>query len=197
MPRVHYRKARKAYPIVGIEVGDMYYTWRIRSTYGGTTYRSKERPKPSQLTNSPFKSGYLSAVEIWEDSSKSPEDARGLAEALREVGQEAQESFDNMPEGLQQGDTGQLLEERAYECESKADEIDGYADELEAAVDEEKAATERLSEAEGRVRDAENDEAEDDAQIECDDAQGEIDSARESADAARDEIDQLAEDMPE
>ena len=68
-------------------------------------------------------------------NAQSPEDFRGVAEALRELGSEQQEKYDNMPEGLQQGDTGQMLEERASNCESWADEIEQRADELESALE--------------------------------------------------------------
>ena len=54
------------------------------------------------------------------------------AEQLRELGQECQDKFDNIPEGLQQGDTGQLLENRAQECEAKADELESAAGEVES-----------------------------------------------------------------
>jgi len=131
MPRVRHRKARKAYPAQGIEKGDMYYTWKIRSTYGGTTYRSKTAPKPSQLTNSPFKGGWMAMNEAWDEGSKDDEAIRAAAEAIRELGEQASESFENMPESLQQGETGQMLEHRRDESESKADGLDQLADEYD------------------------------------------------------------------
>jgi hypothetical protein len=138
MPRVHHRKARKDYPNQGIEKGDMYFTWKIRSTYGGTVYRSKTRPKASQLTNSPFKSGWLAMEEAWSDSYKGSEAIAAAAEAIRELGEQCSESFENMPEGLQQGDTGQLLEERRDGCESKADELEQLASEYDDLEEPEK-----------------------------------------------------------
>ena len=68
-------------------------------------------------------------------NAQSPEDFRGVAEALRELGSEQQEKYDNMPGGLQQRDNGQMLEERASNCESWADEIEQRADELESALE--------------------------------------------------------------
>lgn len=136
MPRVHHVKAAKDYPAQGITKGEQYYTWKIKLAYGGITYRSKTYPRPSQLTRSSF----LGAIgDLQHDGFDGIEDADGLraiAEQLREIGGEEQEKFDNMPDGLQQGPTGELLEERAQGCESWADDIDTTADELESKLDE-------------------------------------------------------------
>lgn len=132
MPRVHHRKARKDYPNQGIAKGDMYYTAKIKTgPASGYTIRSKTPLKPSQLSRSPFKSGWMAMNEAWDESSKDGEAIRAAAEAIRELGEEAGNSFDNMPEGLQQGETGQMLETRRDESESKADELDQLADEYD------------------------------------------------------------------
>lgn len=146
MPRVHLRKARKDYPSAGIAKGDEYYTWRIKLTYGGQTYRSKTRPRPSQLTNSEW-FGALGDLEY--DGFDGVEDAdglRGIAEQIRELGEGQREKFDNMPEGLQQGDTGQMLEQRADAAESAADEIDQIADTLEEKLNEIQEAEDKHAE---------------------------------------------------
>lgn len=135
MPRVEKRTARKDYPKSGIKKGDVYYYTKLKLQRGGIEKRSLTPFKPSQLTNSPFKGGFYAAQEGWEASEKSAEDIRAAAEAIRDLGTEAQGSFDNMPEGLQQGDTGQTLEARATACEEKADELEGLADELEGLED--------------------------------------------------------------
>jgi len=135
MPRVVQRRARKDYPREGIKAGDLYYYTKIKLQRGGIEMRSLKPFKESQLTRSPFKSGFLAAGEAWDDSEKTAEDIRAAAEAIRELGQEAQNSYDNMPEGLQQGDTGQVLENRASTCESVADQLDSLADDLEALED--------------------------------------------------------------
>jgi len=132
MARVIKRKARKDYPANGIAKGDDYFFCQIKTgPRSSRVMRSKTPFKQSQLTTSPFKSGFLAAQEEWDGSDKQPDDMRAAGEAIREIGQECQGSFDNMPEGLQQGETGQLLENRASECERIADELDGFADEFE------------------------------------------------------------------
>jgi hypothetical protein len=191
MPRVHYRKARKDYPAQGIAKGEMYYTAKIKQQRGGITLRSKTPLKPSQLTTSAFKSAYLAAQETWDESGKEAEDIRAAAEAIRDAGQEAQGSFDNMPEGLQQGETGQMLEERANQCESKADELEGLADEMDQLEEPEEADFDQ------RPEDAAEDEDPDlvngDGQT-YDEVYGDYEN---ELTRIRDEADSLIEDMPE
>lgn len=144
MPRVEKRKAAKDYPAQGIKKGDEYYYTKLRLQRGGIVKRSLTPFKPSQLTNSPFKSGWLAAQEAWGDSAKQPEDMRAAAEAIREIGEECREGFDNMPEGLQQGETGQMLECRADEAERIADELESLADEYEGLEEPEEPTRGRL-----------------------------------------------------
>ena len=136
MPKVHHRKAGKDYPDQGITKGEMYYTARVKTgPASGITIRSKDPIPASRLTQSAFKSAWLGMEEEWSRGDKDGEAIRAAAEAIREIGQEAQESFDNMPEGLQQGDTGQMLENRASESETAADELDTLADDYEGLTD--------------------------------------------------------------
>ena len=65
-----------------------------------------------------------------------PSALREIAENIRTAGEGAQERYDNMPEGLQMGDTGQRLEQRASDAESWADEIESAADTLEEKIKE-------------------------------------------------------------
>lgn len=67
------------------------------------------------------------------------DEVKGEIEELRD---ECQGSLDNMPEGLQQGDTGQLLQERIDAMDSWADEIGG----LECDYDEDDLRVEVLDE---------------------------------------------------
>lgn len=152
MPKVHFVKsARKANPRYGIEVGDSYYHWAFMvGGRGGPKICSKTKPTRSQLTNSDFlKSLYgiydddLASIETaindsanTPDWSSIPDDPETIAESLRELGQEQQEKFDNMPDGLQQGDTGQMLEQRASGCEAAADEIESAASDLRQKLEE-------------------------------------------------------------
>lgn len=129
MPRVHTLKANKAYPDIGIEKGDTYYKWSTRpgGRGKGIIHRSKTYPKPQQLTSSDFliqmydlqdRLNELSADETLGDERQS------IADDIRSLGEEQQEKLDNMPEGLQQGSSGETLQSRVDACEDWASEIE-------------------------------------------------------------------------
>lgn len=129
MPKVHHVKAaRKADPQCGIQVGDEYYWWEFR--HGGT-HKSKTPPRPSQLTQSKMSSAYA-AMEALEDvlaGATCPEDIKSAlddaAQGLRDVAGEYEESYDSMPEGLQNGPAGESIQEKIEWLNSCADELDG------------------------------------------------------------------------
>lgn len=138
MARVDYiKKARKPNPVVTQDDIDRansgeggaasYYKWSFR--YGGTHY-SKTYPRQSQLTQSEYYSAVYKLQEEIQDfvgtTQDSLRDARdGWVDTAREIGDECLEKFENMPEGFQCGDTGQLLEQRA-------EAMDAWAGDLEA-----------------------------------------------------------------
>lgn len=148
MPRVTtVKKAQKAQGTCGkcgakIKKGDSYRWWKFR--FGGRRVRCAKpecTPKPSDLTQSAFYGTLYSIEESVTDAIADFEgggepdalaDAlRQAAEELRELGEECTSNRDNMPEGLQDSETGELLQNRADECESKADELESAADEVE------------------------------------------------------------------
>lgn len=139
MARQEKRTARKDYPESGVKAGDTYYFAQVQTgPRSSRTIRSLNPIPQSQLTTSPFKSGWYAMQEAWEASAKDSEAIMEPAEVIRELGNAAQESFENMPEGLQQGDTGQMLEARASACEEAADQLESQADvlnELEEPVE--------------------------------------------------------------
>lgn len=119
--------AQKDYPEDGIKKGDEYYNWKFR--YGGL-HRSKTPPKPSQLTQSEFLSQLYDIqdrlAEIsGDDITMLQGDVESISEELNQMAEECREKHDNMPEGLQEGEVGQMLEERADACENAASELDG------------------------------------------------------------------------
>lgn len=133
MARIKHVKAAKDYPAQGIAKGEMYYYTKIKTgPRSSRVMRSKTPFKRSQLTQSE----YLSQLYDWEDSKAeigSMEDAQQFADDIRALGEEQQEKLDNMPEGLQQGSTGEMLTERAEACESAAAEIEEIISEWEDA----------------------------------------------------------------
>jgi hypothetical protein len=134
MARAHYVKsARKDNPVA--KKGEPYWWWKpMVGGRGGAKRYSKTQPTRSQLTQSEFLSGLYDIEDGSMADAQTPEDFRDVAQALRDLGQEQQDKYDNMPDGLQQGNTGQMIEERAQNCESWADEIETAADELESEL---------------------------------------------------------------
>jgi hypothetical protein len=143
------KAAAKDYPEQGIKKGESYYHWSFR--FGGK-HRSKTAPRASQLTQSGFLSQAYALNERLEDLDASNyDDAEGLkdeiaeiAEEFRSLGQEAEDNKSNMPDGLQEGDTGNMLQERADRCSEIADELES----MDAEVDEEGLRTEAKEEIE-------------------------------------------------
>jgi hypothetical protein len=128
MPKVYHVKARKDYPNFGIKKGDQHYTWTLKT--GPRTsreFRQIAPPRRSQLTTSEF----LSTVYDLEDrlaSVDNEDDARSLVDELNQLADEQDDKLSNMPEGLQQGPTGQQLESRAEGCREAANEIEAILD---------------------------------------------------------------------
>lgn len=133
MAKVKQRKARKDYPQQGIKRGDMYYQWQL---YKGPVMRSKVAPRRSQLTGSGFLATVYDIADVTIPNADSPDDFREAANELETLADETQGSFDNMPEGLQQGTTGQQLEQRVESCNEWKDAINSAADTLETELNE-------------------------------------------------------------
>lgn len=134
MPKVTSQVARKDYPDHGIKKGDTYYKWEFR--FGGA-HKSKTFPRPSQLTQSKM-SGAYAAQEALEDAlaaATCPNDItsalEACAEEIRSVAEEYEESLNNMPESLQEGPTGQDIQEKVDGLNEWADSFDDMVNEVE------------------------------------------------------------------
>lgn len=122
-----------------INVGESYYTWCF---YGRQPQYSKERPKPSQLTQNWFKQELYSIQEKIEDFE--PEEIEDVATFIDEIRNDAeslrdecQEHLDNMPEQLQDSDSGQTLQERIDNLDSVIVDIDNFDSEFESEIEKE------------------------------------------------------------
>lgn len=120
--KVHLVKsARKDYPEHGIKKGEPYYWWKFR--YGGKHY-SKTAPAPSRLTQSDFLREWLSIGEDLgrEDGATFDEmTADEYADRLDALYDSEESKFENLPESLQAGSPGELIEGRMSACEEWAD----------------------------------------------------------------------------
>jgi septal ring factor EnvC (AmiA/AmiB activator) len=61
--------------------------------------------------------------------------AEDLAARVREIADEEREAFDAMPEGAQQGDKGQTIEQNADDLATIADELEGHASTMQEVRD--------------------------------------------------------------
>lgn len=127
------KAAAKDYPQHGIKKGESYYWWKfMQGGRGGPKRFSKTAPRRSQLTQSQFygtlwdledqlgelkASGYESVADLESDL----ESIKGDLESLSS---DTQDKFNNMPDGLQQGDSGRLLETRSSEVDDLVQEFD-------------------------------------------------------------------------
>ncbi len=148
MARAKLVKAMKDYPNFGIKKGDEHYVWSMKRQRGGVTLRSLKPPRPSQLTENSFWSPLYSACESFEDAVAAASCFADLEEAksdftgtLTELSEEQDEKFNNMPEGLQQGETGQKLENRRDEVQAMVDELEGVDIPSDENVNEELGIT--------------------------------------------------------
>lgn len=126
MARVKYvKKARKDVPVADIKAGDEY--WYVKFRFGGKRY-FKQYPRRSQTTQSAFYStlweiedGSIAGMTASDDLK---DQCESVAQELRDLADECQSSLDNMPEGLQQGSSGEMLQERISALEAAADEFE-------------------------------------------------------------------------
>jgi len=160
MARLHFvKKARKDYPQYGIKKGDSYYWWKFRY---GPKRMSMTRPRQSQLTQSEFLSTVYGVQEDLEDLSASDfeeslEDARDDAVGtLEELRDETQEKHDNMPDQLQNSETGELLQSRVDELDNMISTLQ----DVDCDVDEESIRQDIMSEYSENLTEEQKEESE-------------------------------------
>lgn len=168
MARPDHRKARKDYPEAGIVKGDMYWYVQIKTGPRSSRVMRQKTPfKRSQLTTS----AYLSQLYDWEDdvgNMGSMEEAQDLADRIGALGDEQEDSKSNMPDHLQDGDTGTMLQERKDACEAAKEEIEEIIGRWEEAQTEHEGLAGEYDEAQRAVDAADNDEDREAAQYALD-----------------------------
>ena len=159
MAKIEKPKARKEYKCSKcgetIKVGDTYLK--------GTPFRRspvircmKCGLRGWELSSSEYVQGVGRVCDCWEEDYGCDEDtAQQVADELSNICDDTQDSLDNMPEGLKEGDTGQLLQERIDNLESAVSDLE--------AIDYESIK-------EGELGDADYDSLTDEAKEEMDEA---------------------------
>lgn len=136
MTKTHFVKAaRKARPEHDIKVGESYYWWKFR--FGGI-HISKTPPKRQQLTQSEFMSNIYN-LEDELTGVQDENDAESIADQLEELADEQEDKRSNMPDQLQDAESGELLQNRADSCREFAENIRGvdYPEKEDDQTDEE------------------------------------------------------------
>lgn len=140
MPRVNkVAKCRKSPGNCGkcgtrIETGQPYIYWAFMvGGRGGPKLircgKDQCRPKPSELTQSEFQGALLSLQESTEFDATNAADIEAQRDDVRDELQnlldETQEKFNNLPEGLQNGQPGELQQGRIDALETGIQELEG------------------------------------------------------------------------
>lgn len=122
------QKSRKEYKCSKcgkvIPVGSRYYKGEIN--FGPTIIRCSDcKIEAWEVTTSGWQLSTGAIINRWEEnyglSDSTPEELRDEIESIMD---DQQERLDNMPEGCQEGDVGQLIQERIDACEAAMDELD-------------------------------------------------------------------------
>lgn len=122
------QKSRKEYKCSKcgkvIPVGSKYYKGEIN--FGPTIIRCSDcKLEAWEVTTSDWQLSTGAIINRWEEnyglSDSTPEE---LHDEIESIMDDQQERLDNMPEGLQEGDVGQLIQERIDACEAAMDELD-------------------------------------------------------------------------
>jgi len=124
MARSHFvKKARKDVAGTDIKAGDSYYWWQFK---GGRKQCSKTAPKASQLTQSAFWAPVYALQEREQPSFDDLEsEIDDIKSELQNIGSECESSLSNMPDSLQQGPTGEMLQGRVDAMQDVESELDG------------------------------------------------------------------------
>jgi hypothetical protein len=137
MARVHHvKKAQKDYPSAGIKKGDEYWWWKPMSGgRGGAVRRFNHRPKPSETTQSEYYAAVYSLQErgfSWLDEDDVASGIEELIGEIEEIRAETQGKYDNLPDSLQNGASGDLLQGRISSLENAISELE----QIETSFDE-------------------------------------------------------------
>ena len=136
MTRQVQRTAAKDYPNEGIKKGDQYWFAKIKTgPQSSFTIRSKTPISRSRLTSSEFLATAYDISDCIADA-ETVDDLKQCKDDLEALRDETREKFDNLPEGLQAGPTGELLEERVQKCEDLLSELENAIDALDEDEDE-------------------------------------------------------------
>lgn len=130
MARVYTHKAKKDYPQQGIKKGDTYYEWAF---YKQKAIKSKTPPTRSQLTQNEAE---IIVYGVYDgEIPTTPEDIEEAAQTLRSAAEVEEGKKENLPEGFQQGEAGERLQNRADAINEAADTLDTLGSDIKDEAD--------------------------------------------------------------
>ena len=95
--------------------------------------------QPWEVTTSDYQLSVGEIVYHWQDNYDVSEEGRDeIVSELETIRDDLQDRLDNMPEGLQQGDTGQLLQDRIDSLEAAISDLENIDFDDEEEMDEDK-----------------------------------------------------------
>jgi len=123
--------------ILLVKAGEPYYWWQLHRS---PKQLSLTKPRQSQLTNSAFLGemyGLQEEIEDWTGTKmhELEEQVQAWKDKARELAEMSDESLQAMPESLQYGPTGEMLQERYDACEAFEQELDNIEFEIDDEED--------------------------------------------------------------
>lgn len=141
-----------------IPAGSKYYRGEIN--FGPTIVRCQDcKLQAWEVTTSDYQLAVGQIVYKWRDDYNLEEGVNDdIASALQEVCDDVQDRLDNMPEGLQEGDVGQLLQERIDTLESAISDleslyVDNFREDVVSEYVDNYLSAEEIAELEGKLGD--------------------------------------------
>ena len=108
----------------------MYYNWDLKTgPRSSVTFRQLSPPFPEQLTTSAYLQEWYPINRELAAFEGNLDDLNEIIDRIRTLEEAQQEKFDNLPDSLQEAETGQLLEERMEECGELVEECKSIAQE--------------------------------------------------------------------
>lgn len=133
-----------------IPVGSTYYRGTL-NFHPDIIRCSKCGLKSWEVTTSDYLLAVGPILNEWQETGM---DYESISEELSSIRDDLQDRLDNMPESLQESDTGQLLQERIDGLEAACDELDNidresiFSDKISELIEREDASEENLTEEE-------------------------------------------------
>lgn len=147
-------RAQKDYPQFGIKRGQEHFTWSVPGGGVFVKYRSLTAPKKSQLVAPGYQQDFavLQETAAYLGEIHDVSDIQSLVDEITALKDDVEEKYNNMPEQLQGGDTGVLMQDRISDLESWIEELNDIISDAEAITDDMEDCAEQWEQISERVQ---------------------------------------------